>query len=60
MWLQPGRESIYAPFLIANGTVNQTLNEDISDNSDVFFNYTSANASKFDYVKLFGSKLVWV
>lgn len=46
--------SRYAPFLIANGTVEQVLNDDVADNPDVFFNFTEANPFGLDHIQSLG------
>jgi hypothetical protein len=46
--------SIYAPFLIVNGTVDQVLAGKISD---VYFPYLGANPDKVDHVRLLGNNI---
>jgi hypothetical protein len=47
---------IYAPFLVANGTVDQYLNStDPKTTPHVFFNYIAANADGLDHIKYLGA-----
>jgi cyanophycinase len=46
--------SLYAPFLIANGTVEQVLNEDVADDPVIFFNFSHANPFELDHIKSLG------
>ncbi len=47
---------IYAPFVVANGTVDQVLNSlDPKTTPHVYFNYVAANADGFDHIKSFGA-----
>lgn len=43
--------SIYAPFIISNGTVNQVLN---GQTNQVYFAYLGANSDKVDHIRLLG------
>ncbi len=45
---------IYAPFLIANGTIEQVLNQDTADDPAVFFNFSDANPMGLDHIKPLG------
>lgn len=46
---------IYAPFVVANGTVDQVLNSsDPKTTPYVYFNYVAANADGFDHIKSLG------
>ncbi|GAB1543217.1 hypothetical protein NUACC21_58910 [Scytonema sp. NUACC21] len=52
--------ALYAPYLIANGTTQQYLNSEASNQKSdqtlqVFFNYGSANSDKINHVKLLGN-----
>ncbi|NEQ26941.1 MAG: DUF4114 domain-containing protein, partial [Microcoleus sp. SIO2G3] len=42
-------DSLYAPFIIANGTVEQVLTA--NEKPDVFFDFTAANLDGFDHVQ---------
>jgi uncharacterized protein len=44
--------SIFAPFLISNGTVDQVLN---GQNNQVYFAYLGANSDKVDHIRLLGN-----
>jgi 2',3'-cyclic-nucleotide 2'-phosphodiesterase (5'-nucleotidase family) len=44
--------SIYAPFLISNGTVDQVL---AGQTNQVYFSFLGANADKVDHVRLLGN-----
>jgi hypothetical protein len=44
--------TIFAPFLIANGSIDQVLN---GQTSQVYFAYLGANADKVDHVRLLGN-----
>jgi uncharacterized protein YkwD len=47
---------IYAPFLIANGSVNDVLNRKNSDTApQVYFDYLTANADGFQHTKSLGA-----
>jgi uncharacterized protein YkwD len=47
---------IYAPFVVADGTVDQVLNSlDPKTTPRVYFNYVAANADGFDHIKSLGA-----
>jgi uncharacterized protein YkwD len=47
---------IYAPFVVADGTVDQVLNSlDPKTMPRVYFNYVEANADRFDHIKSLGA-----
>jgi uncharacterized protein YkwD len=47
---------IYAPFVVADGTVDQVLNSsDPKTTPHVYFNYVAANADGFDHIKSLGA-----
>jgi Domain of unknown function (DUF4114)/Cysteine-rich secretory protein family len=47
---------IYAPFLIANGRVNDILNRpDANGANNVYFHYQAANADKTEHVRMLGA-----
>jgi uncharacterized protein YkwD len=47
---------IYAPFVVADGTVDQVLNSaDPKTAPRVYFNYVAANADGFDHIKSLGA-----
>ena len=50
--LDPG--AILAPFLIANGTVDELLDADFSNDPDIFFAYRGANSDRAEHVRLLG------
>jgi cyanophycinase len=43
--------ALYAPFLIANGSVEQLLNGDANDDPSVFFSFIGANSFQSNHVK---------
>ena len=47
--------SLLAPYLIANGTVDDFLNKAEADRPRAYFNYTEANADKLEHIKSIGS-----
>ncbi len=47
--------SIFAPFIIANGTMQQMLDEDTSNDASVYFNYMGANSDRVDHIRLLGN-----
>lgn len=47
--------SIFAPFIIANGTMQQMLDKDTSNDASVYFNYIGANSDRVDHVRLLGN-----
>lgn len=53
--LQAGQ--VIAPFLIANGTVEQLLDNDANNNPEIFFSYAAANSDGFDHVRLFANNI---
>jgi RHS repeat-associated protein len=44
--------SIFAPFIIANGSVNQLLDADKSNDPSVYFAYLGANSDGVDHIRL--------
>lgn len=52
---------IYAPFLIANGTVEEFLNENSSNSNSsdlvAYFLYQGANPDRTDHIRLFGNNV---
>jgi uncharacterized repeat protein (TIGR01451 family) len=44
--------SIFAPFIIANGSVNQLLDTDKSNDPSVYFAYLGANSDGVDHIRL--------
>jgi hypothetical protein len=47
---------IYAPFLVANGRVNDILNRvDPNGAKNVYFNYQAANADKTEHIRMLGT-----
>jgi Domain of unknown function (DUF4114) len=47
---------IYAPFVVADGNVDQVLNSaDPKTTPRVYFNYVAANADGFDHIKYLGA-----
>jgi len=44
--------SLYAPFIILNGTIEEALN---GDTSDIYFTYLSANVDNTDHIRLLGN-----
>jgi uncharacterized protein YkwD len=47
---------IYAPFVVADGTVDQVLNSlDLKTTPRVYFNFVEANADGFDHIKSLGA-----
>ncbi|MBD2576766.1 ELWxxDGT repeat protein [Oscillatoria sp. FACHB-1406] len=49
--------SIFAPFMIANGSVEQLLDVDKSNDPSVYFAYSGANADKVDRIRLLGNNV---
>lgn len=47
--------SIFAPFMIANGSVNQLLDADKSNDPSVYFAYLGANSDGVDHIRLLGN-----
>ena len=47
--------SLFAPFIIANGNVNQVLNSPSGSQPAVYFSYLGANPDKVDHIRLLGS-----
>ncbi|MFZ4558115.1 MAG: DUF4114 domain-containing protein, partial [Pseudanabaena sp.] len=47
--------SLFAPFIIANGNVNQVLNSPSASQPAVYFSYLGANPDKVDHIRLLGS-----
>ncbi|MBD2342344.1 DVUA0089 family protein [Calothrix sp. FACHB-156] len=47
--------SIFAPFIIANGTMQQMLDPDISNDVSVYFSYHGANKDGVDHIRLLGN-----
>ena len=47
--------SLFAPFIIANGDVNQVLNSGSGNQPAVYFSYLGANPDKVDHIRLLGS-----
>lgn len=45
---------IYAPFLIANGTIEQLLDSDASNDPAIYFPYLGANSDGADHIVLLG------
>jgi hypothetical protein len=49
--------SIFAPFIIANGSVDQLLDTDKSNDPSVYFAYSGANAGRVDHIRLLGNNV---
>ncbi|MEI6328909.1 MAG: DUF4114 domain-containing protein [Pseudanabaena sp. ELA645] len=47
--------SLFAPFIIANGDVNQVLNNPSGSQPAVYFSYLGANPDKVDHIRLLSS-----
>jgi hypothetical protein len=47
--------SLFAPFIIADGNVNQVLNSSSGSQPAVYFSYLGANPDKVDHIRLLGS-----
>ncbi|MBD2520115.1 DVUA0089 family protein [Nostoc sp. FACHB-973] len=47
--------SIFAPFIIANGTMQQMLDQNISNDVSVYFSYHGANKDGVDHIRLLGN-----
>ena len=51
-------QAIYAPYIIANGTIEQFLSQNASNSAGdlphAYFNYVSANPDKVDHIRLLG------
>ena len=47
--------SIFAPFIIANGTMDQMLDKNTNNDVSVYFNYIGANSDRVDHVRLLGN-----
>ncbi|MBN3894640.1 MAG: DUF4347 domain-containing protein [Nostoc sp. NOS(2021)] len=52
---QPG--SIFAPFIIANGTPDALLDKNPNNNPAVYFPFLGANADKVDHIRLLGNNI---
>ncbi|MBW4615604.1 MAG: DUF4347 domain-containing protein [Desmonostoc vinosum HA7617-LM4] len=46
---------ILAPFLIIDGTINQLIDDNASNNPSIYFPYLGANTDGFDHLRLLGS-----
>ncbi|MEB3337039.1 MAG: DUF4114 domain-containing protein, partial [Leptolyngbyaceae bacterium] len=49
--------SIFAPFIIVDGSLAAFLDDDTSNNPDVYFPYLNANPGAVDHVRLLGNNL---
>jgi uncharacterized repeat protein (TIGR01451 family) len=47
--------SIFAPFIVVNGSVNQLLDADKSNDPAVYFAYLGANSDGVDHIRLLGN-----
>ncbi|MEH2409315.1 transporter substrate-binding domain-containing protein [Nostoc sp.] len=47
--------SIFATFIITNGTMDQMLDKDMKNDVPVYFNYIGANSDGVDHVRLLGN-----
>ncbi|MHC5599048.1 MAG: DUF4114 domain-containing protein, partial [Nostoc sp.] len=52
---QPG--SIFAPFIIANGTPDALLDKNPNNDPAVYFAFLGANADKIDHIRLLGNNI---
>ncbi len=52
----PGR-SLYAPFIIANGTPEQLLDQDTNNDPEIYFPFIAGNADGADHVRLLGDNV---
>ncbi|MBV6628281.1 MAG: SBBP repeat-containing protein [Rivularia sp. (in: Bacteria)] len=52
---EPG--SIFAPFLIVNGTPDQLLDSDTFNDPDIFFPYIDANSDGVDHARMLGDNV---
>ncbi|BAZ45776.1 alkaline phosphatase [Chondrocystis sp. NIES-4102] len=44
-------DSLYAPYIIVDGTVDQLIDQDISNDPAVYFPYTQASSGNQDYIR---------
>ncbi|MFM5983560.1 MAG: DUF4114 domain-containing protein [Sphaerospermopsis kisseleviana] len=49
--------SIFAPFLIVNGTPDQLLDSNPNNNPAIYFPYLGANSDKVDHVRMLGNNV---
>jgi|GEM_PF-5950211 len=49
--------SIFAPFIIVNGQLDQLLDTDASNNPAVYFPFLGANSDSLDHIRLLGDNL---
>ncbi|GCL35376.1 FG-GAP repeat-containing protein [Sphaerospermopsis reniformis] len=49
--------SIFAPFLIVNGTPDQLLDSNPNNNPAIYFPYIGANSDKVDHVRMLGNNV---
>jgi Domain of unknown function (DUF4114) len=48
-------DSMFAPFIIVNGTPEALLDNDLNNNPEVYFPFLGANPDKVDHVRLLGN-----
>ena len=46
---------LFAPFIIVNGTPDQILDNNSSNDPAVYFAYMGANSDRFDHIRLLGN-----
>ena len=55
-----GGGKIFAPFAIANGTLEQVLDDDTDNDPEVFFAHIAANSDGVDHIRNLGGNTLGV
>ncbi len=49
--------SIYAPFIISNGSIDDLLDSNPNNNPEIYFPFLGANSDKKDHVRILGNNI---